>query len=236
MTQEVQARVLEVISRTHDVRSVRLEVGERLPFSAGQFLAVWLKTAQEGEVRRYLSISNAPTEGPYLEFTKRLTSSAFSQALDKLKPGDTLRLQYPMGKFTLEGVSGKIAFISGGIGITPIRSICKYVVDTNRETDMVLVYANRSIDDIVFRDDFAAMQASYPKLRVAHVLCEAAPGFQCVVGLVDAQVLKNEVPDYLQRTFFLCGPPGMVEAMRTLLTGTLGVSSEKIVTENFQGY
>ena len=147
-----------------------------------------------------------------------------------------MAVQYPFGQFVLDESFPKIAFLSGGIGITPIRSICKYVVDKRIGTDMVLVYANRSVKDIVFKDDFDVLAKSYPGLRVAHVLCETEPGFKCTVGRIDSEVIKNEIPDYQERKFYLCGPPQMVEAMRLILTKELGLPTDKIITENFQGY
>jgi ferredoxin-NADP reductase len=231
---EIEARIKEIIQRTYNVKSVRLVIDGEPNFKAGQFCCVFLKTEQE--CKRYLSISSSPTEKGYIEFTKKLTQSDFSKILDGLKPADSLRLQYPFGKFTLEDPGAKIAFLSGGIGITPIRSISKYVVDKNLGTDMVLVYANRTINDIVFKEDFDQMQKQYPKLKVTHVLCESAPGFPCTIGHIDAQVIKTEAPDFMQRKFYLCGPPGMVKAMKKILEFELGISKENIITENFQGY
>jgi len=231
MPQEAEVKVREIIQRNYNVKSVRLEVRDA-QFLAGQFLRVEIKG-----IKRYLSISSSPTEKCYIEFTKKITESDFSKELQALKPGDSVRIQYPLGKFTLEdNPAEKIAFISGGIGITPIRSISKCVVDKNLGADIIMVYANRSIKDIVFKDDFDAMQKAYPKLKVAYVLCEAEPGFKCTVGLINPQIIKNEVPDFLLRKFFLCGPPPMVEAMKKLLSEELKVSQDKIVTENFQGY
>jgi ferredoxin-NADP reductase len=112
----------------------------------------------------------------------------------------------------------------------------KFAADSRLDTDMVLIYANRSIKDIVFRDDFETMQRVWPKLKVAHVLCEVEPGFKCIPGQINARVVKDEVTDYPERQFFLCGPPAMVEAMRKLLTEELELPQERIVTENFQGY
>ena len=60
--------------------------------------------------------------------------------------------------------------------------------------------------------------------------------FSCVVGRVNAEVIKKEIPDYLERSFLLCGPPSMVEAMKGLLTKDLALAADKIITENFQGY
>lgn len=235
MPEEYELKIKEVIQRTYNTKSVRLEVAAGVDYKAGQFMRVTLRSGPL--CKRYLSLSTSPTEKGYIEFTKKLTQSDFSCALNALKPGDALKVQYPLGKFTLEdNPADKIAFISGGIGITPIRSIAKYVVDKNLGTDMVLLYANRSVKDIVFKEDFDAMLKAYPKLKVAHVLCEAAPDFKCTVGLINAQIIKNEILDYQERKFFLCGPPLMVEAMKKMLADELAVEKEKIITENFVGY
>jgi ferredoxin-NADP reductase len=234
MPAEIKVKIKEVIRRNYNVKSFRLEVPGVLNFKAGQFLSV--KLQDDPQLKKYLSISSSPTEKCYLEFTKKITESDFSKTLDNLGAGDSMVIQYPFGKFVLDEFYPKIAFLSGGIGITPIRSICKYAVDQKLGSDIVLVYANRSIKDIVFKDDFDAMMKSYSHLRVAHVLCEADPGFRCRVGRINLEVIKNEIPDYQERKFYLCGPPQMVTAIYKLLAEELGVSPEMIVTEGFQGY
>lgn len=234
MDTQIKAKIKEVIQRNYNVKSFRVEIPGALDFKAGQFLSVAL--GDDPKLKRYLSISSSPTEKCYLEFTKKLTESDFSRALNKLKPADRVTIQYPFGKFVLDESWPKIAFLSGGIGITPIRSICKYVVDKNLGTDIVLVYSNRSVRDIVFKDDLDALAKSYPLFRIAHVLCETEPGFKCTPGLINRGVIKNEIPDYQERKFYLCGPPQMVAAMNKILVEELGVANEKIVTENFQGY
>ena len=234
MANELEAKINEIIPRAYNVKSFRLEVGQNIDYKAGQFLCVSLKT--EKECKRYLSISSSPTEKGYIEFTKKITQSEFSRVLNTLNVGSSLIIQYPFGKFTLDDPHAKIAFLSGGIGITPIRSIAKFSIDEKLDTDMILVYANRSIKDIIFKEDFDMMQKQHPKLRVAHVLCESAPGFKCVVGLINAQVIKNEIPDYPQRKFYICGPPAMVEAMEKILTDELTLPEGNIITENFVGY
>jgi len=234
MPVEIRVKIKEIIQRNYNVKSFRLEAPEPLDFKAGQFLSVAI--GEDEKLKRYLSISSSPTEKCHLEFTKKLTQSDFSKALNNLKIGDQVSIQYPFGNFILDESLAKVAFLSGGIGITPIRSICKYAVDKNLGIDMVLVYSNRSVRDIVFKDDFEAMAKSYPSLRVAHVLCETEVGFKCTVGLINSSVIKNEIPDYQERKFYLCGPPQMVEAMRKILVEELGLNSGKIIIENFQGY
>lgn len=234
MPAEIKARIKEIIQRNYNVKSFRLEIDGVLDYKAGQFLLVKLQA--DPQLKKYLSISSSPTEKGYLEFTKKLTESDFSKALNNAKANDQLIIQYPFGKFVLDELCTKIAFLSGGIGITPIRSICKYVVDKNLGNDIVLVYVNRSLKDIVFKDDFDVLMKSYPALRVVHLLSEAQVGFVGSVGRINADVIKHEIPDYSERKFYLCGPPQMVEAMRLILTEELGVPPGMMVTENFQGY
>ena len=231
---EAEARIIEIIPRTYNVSSFRVGITGEAEFKAGQFLQVILNT--EPQLKRYLSISNSPTEKGYLEFTKKITESDFCRALKTLKPGDSLIIQYPFGKFTLDESYPKVAFISGGIGITPIRSICKYIVDKQLETDVVLIYANRTAGDIAFKSDFDQMQQQYPGLKVIHVLSEANPGIEYLSGRVNAQVIQGKIKDYAERKFYLCGPPAMVEAMKEILAIELRLGEENIITENFQGY
>ena len=234
MTTELEVKIKEIIQRTYNVKSFRVELDGKVDFQAGQFLQVTLKT--EPELKRYLSMSSSPTEKGYIEFTKKITQSNFSQTLDALKPGDLLKIQYPFGNFTIQDPQAKITFLSGGIGITPIRSIAKFVVDKKMNTEIVLVYANRSIKDIVFKEDFEAMQKQYHRLKVIHVLSEPAPEFKCIVGLINSSVIKSEISDYAERKFYICGPPGMVEAMKKILSEELMLPKENIITENFVGY
>jgi ferredoxin-NADP reductase len=234
MAKELEVEIKEIVPRTQNVKSVRVGIVGDADFRAGQFLCVTLK--REKECRRYLSISSSPTEKGYIEFTKKITESEFSQALNILKPGDALNIQYPFGNFTLKDTDKKIGFLSGGIGITPIRSICKCAVDKKLDIDIVLLYANRSIKDIVFKEDFEAMQKEFPKLKVVHVLSEPAEGFSFRAGRIDSQIIRQEIPDYAQRKFFLCGSPLMVEAMEKILSDELNLPKDNIITENFQGY
>lgn len=234
MAESVCAKVISVIARTYNVKSVRVSIDGKPIFKAGQFLRVTLNNDEK--LRRYLSISNSPTEEGYLEFTKKITDSDFSQALLLLKPGDMVQIEYPYGTFTLERSKGKIAFICGGIGITPVRSMCKFAADKKPGIDIALLYANNSVQDIAFRQDFEQMQQDYPLLKVIHVLCQRQEQFGCVVGRISGDIIKEQIPDFLERYFFLCGPPGMVEAMKGMLGKELGLGVDKIITENFQGY
>lgn len=234
MAAEFRLKLKEIIIRNYNVKSFRLEFPLGTDFKAGQFMRVVLK--EEPGFMKYLSISSSPTEKGYIEFTKKITESDFSKSLNALRPSDEIKIQYPFGSFTLEKATAKITFLCGGIGITPVRSICKYAVDKSLRTDIVLVYANRSIKDIVFKEDFDLMQGQFPGLKIVHVLAEPAAGFKCTPGLINALVVKNEMPDYRFRKFYICGPLLFVQAMGKMLMEELSLAETNIVTENFIGY
>lgn len=235
MIKEINVLIKEIITRTHNVKSFRLDVRDNIDFKAGQYLLVTLKTDNK-ELIKPLSISSSPTEKCYIEFTKKITNSEFSQILNTLKPGDSIKVKYPFGNFIIEEKPSKLAFLSGGIGITPIRSICKYITDKKLDINIILIYANGSIKDIIFGSDFEVMQKVNPRFKIAHVLCEPAEGFKCSVGLINSHTIKDEIPDYIERKFYLCGPPAMIEAMKKILLEELKISQQNIVTEKFVGY
>lgn len=235
MVNEIIGQVKEIIERAPNVKSVRLDIKGEEAFSAGQWMFVTVQAAGQ-EIRKPLSISNSPTEKGYLEFTKKITGSDFSKAINNLKVKDPVKVKYPFGNFTYEDKYPKIAFLSGGIGITPVRSLTKYIVDKNLGTDAVLLYGNNRVQDIAFKEDFERMQHNYPKFKVVHVVCEKCVTWEGWTGFITGEIIRKEIADFLKRRFYLCGPPIMVDGLKKILLEELGVSKEMIVTENFAGY
>ncbi|MFH1339444.1 MAG: FAD-dependent oxidoreductase [Candidatus Omnitrophota bacterium] len=232
---EFETEVLDIIQRTHNVKSFRLRAEEGAGFKPGQYLTVTIKIGNTEKTKPF-SCSNSPTEKGYLEFTKKLTGSDFSRALDKLKDGGRVKVKMPFGSFVLRDEYKKIAFLSGGIGITPIRSICKYVADKKLDTDIILLYGNRTRADIVFKEDFEAMQKESSKPKVVHILSQPEQEWRGRSGYINAGDIKEEIADYAERKFYICGPPAMVEAMNRMLLDGLKIDKNNIVTENFRGY
>lgn len=231
---ELDTRIIDIIPRTPSVKSFRLDSRGKTDYKAGQFMQVSFDGKKE--LSRYLSISSSPTEEGYLEFTKKITESEFSKRLNAAKIGDSIKLKYPFGNFVLDEKSQAIAFLSGGIGITPIRSICKYVCDSGLGTNIVLIYGNRSLRDIAFKEDFDAMVKQYPHFKAVNVLSSPEDNWQGKTGRIDKRLIQEEVPDYFERKFYICGPPLMVSGLKAILSKELNLPDEKIVIENFKGY
>ena len=209
---EFEATVQAIIQRTPGVKSFRFKTEEDADFKAGQFFFATIKLEGK-ELSKHFSFSNSPTEKGYLEFTKRISRSEYSQGLKRLKIGDWARLKMPLGRFTFEGEHKRIAFLSGGIGITPIRSICKFVTDKALPTDMVLLYGNNKEEDIIFREDFDRVAKINKNLRVVYTLTSPdidKQNWPGRTGYIDDKMIKQETPDYQQRVFYICGPPKMV--------------------------
>ncbi len=229
-----ETNVKDIISRTYNVKSFRFPRPPSLDYKAGQFMFVTIKSGKE-ELKKHFTISSSPTERNFVEVTKKLTGSKFSNALDALKVGDWARLDAPYGIFTFEGEIEKIGMLSGGIGITPLRSMCKYCTDMRLKTKITLLYSNHRERDIVFGKEFEEMQERNKNLKVVLTVSESSESWTGRRGRINAQMIEKEIPDYMERVFYTCGPPGMVEAMEKILRN-LGVPENQIKTENFSGY
>lgn len=227
-----ETTLAEVIQRTKEVKSFRFEKPEGFTYLAGQWMYVSIKIGGVEKLHHF-TMSSSPTE-PFIEFTKKITESEYSQALDRMKPGDWAKLNAPFGEFTYSGEGIKIGALTGGIGITPLRSILRYCVDMRLPTDIVMLYSNKIEDEIVFRDELEEMQKADPRIVVKHVITRQ-PDWKGLKGHIDGKMIKEQIPDYKERVFYICGPPGMNEALKKALK-TLDVPDEKIKLEDFTGY
>ncbi len=223
-----------MIPRTHDVVSYRFPRPAALDYKPGQFFFITIK--QDGkELSKHFSFSSSPTETDHIEFTKKLSDREFSTALKATKAGDWARIDAPYGQFTFEGEYPKIALMGGGIGITPFISICKNATDKGLQNKITLFYGCRTIEDIAFRAEFEALAAKNKNLKLVFILNQAPPEWKGATGVINAEMIKAQLPDYSDNVFYACGPPPMVAAMQTLVQ-SLSLSKEKLKLEYFTGY
>lgn len=234
--QTFRLKIKELIEHSPDVRSFRFDLQKDVAYKPGQYLVLTLDINGQ-QASKAFSLSSSPTEKGFIQFTKKLTDSVFSKTLAQLKVGDVCTVRYPLGTFTFEGEYPKVGFLIGGIGITPVRSICKNATDRQLAASLALLYSGRTAEHLIFRREFDEMACLNRNLKVVYTLTQAGlPVEGCRVGTIDERMVMAEIPDFSQRVFYLCGPPGMVDAMRTLLTKKLALSLERIVTEDFVGY
>src|SRR3990170_7178927 len=226
--------VQDVIPRTSMVTSFRFPRPATLGYKAGQFFFITIKPSEK-ELTKHFSFSSSPTEKDHIEFTKKLTDSEFSAALKTLKQGDWARIDAPYGQFTFEGEHPKIGLLAGGIGITPLVSICKYCTDTRLNTRITLLYGCRTENDFAFKKELEAMQQQNPNLKIVFTVNEATGNWKGATGVINMDMVKKEIPDYRDTMFYTCGPPPMVEVMEKLVE-SLGLPKTQLKREYFSGY
>jgi ferredoxin-NADP reductase len=209
----------------------------KLAFQAGQYLewTLGLDRPDNRGNRRYFTIASAPTEDSVrlgVKFYPR--SSAFKHALGMMKPGSTIHAAQLAGDFTLPADrETKVAFLAGGIGITPFRSMLQYLIDSRESRPIVVLYAVETQHDVAYRDVLAAAKRELGIRTVLAVARGAERGQY--PGYIDARLVRLAIPDYLERTFYISGPQAMVKALRGKLLA-MGVRRSKIKVDYFPGF
>lgn len=229
-----ETKIQEIIQRTSDVVSYRFPRPAELAYKPGQYFFVNIKQGDK-ELSHHFSFSSSPTENDFIEFTKKFTDHEYSVVLKASKVGDWARIDAPYGKFTFEGEFPKIALLAGGIGITPLLSICKNATDKHLDSKITVFYGNRSENDIAFRDELEAIQEQNKNLKIIHILNQPSVNWKGPTGVVTADLIRNELPDFKENIFYCCGPPGMVTAIQSMIK-SLGLSESQLKLEYFVGY
>ncbi len=235
-----QLRVGSIVKETPSVKTFRLlpSPNDRfLPFTfvPGQFLnvAFWIGGAR---MNRSYSISSSPTQREYVDLTvRREPRGAVSRHIDDLlKVGDPIEAGGPVGKFTFNGTEAdSIVLISGGVGITPMMSITRYLTERSWPGEIFFIYTCRTPADFIFADEVAALQRRNPKLRAAVTISKAeGTEWKGHRGRITKEWLAETVPNLASRRIHLCGPPSMMDSTKALLT-ELGVSPNQMKTEAF---
>jgi ferredoxin-NADP reductase len=231
---ETTIHFIERIPRTPQVNSYRFTRPPGFSFQAGQYVIVGL--GHEGMLVHPLSFSNGPQQD-FLEFTKRMTGSAYSQYLEGLYPGDEVIIKGPNGDFSMTGIPNDIVCLAGGIGIVPVRSMLADSVSRYDRRRITLIYGNADDNDVAFADELEKLQKlQLPGFRVVHVLRRSSGKMQAYQGRINSKIIRSEIKVDLQdATFLISGPPVMVREMEAQLA-LLGVSSSRIRVERFLGY
>jgi ferredoxin-NADP reductase len=155
-----------------------------------------------------------------------------------MKPGDQITAGELGGDFVLPKDPGfPLVLIAGGIGITPFRSMIKYLLDKGERRDVVLLYSSSTEEEIVFRDVFDQAQRQIG-LKVVYTLTDTfrvRQGWCGQRGPVDAEMVRREVPGRAARRYFVSGPPGFVNNMVKVLRSA-GVPRRSVRTDSFVGY
>lgn len=224
-----------------DTLALYFDKPDDFSFKAGQCARLLLvdppETDEEGN-GRILSLASTPAESELMVAT-RIRDSAFKRVLNIMEPGADVTLKGPYGDFTLPVDSAReLVFITGGIGITPVRSMLLQAVAEHKGRKMTLFYANRRPEDAAFLDELTQVCADEPGCTLVATMTQvdqSAQHWQGERGYVDRAMLSRYLTDLTGPIYYLDGPTGLVAAMKTMLVDA-GVAEDQLRTEEFAGY
>jgi ferredoxin-NADP reductase len=210
-------------------------------YKAGQF-ADWTlldppETDAEGNTRGF-SLASAPYETD-LRIATRMRDTAFKRVLKDLPDGTKVKLDAPYGSFTLHNKATIPAvFVTGGIGITVVRSILLEAIHTAVPRRLVLFYANRQPKDAAFLEELRQVAAKNPHVTFVPTMThldEAHKEWSGETGHITKAMLERYLDDLTVPIYYSTGPASLVAAMRKTLNDA-GVDDDNIRTEEFTGY
>ncbi len=222
--------VLEVIPQTSDTQTLRL--GTTFPYKAGQSIQVQIPGDPK---KRYYSISSSPTEKGHIDITiKAQRGTPLFQSLFSIKSGGSIAISGPLGSFTIpEGLAGPFYFLAAGSGVTPFRSMAKFLMDTQSQAEIWMLHSVQTPNDLIFKDEFLLWEGSVP---LFHYVPTFTRSDQVVAGAETGRIREQLIKKHLpieKGTFFLCGMPAFSGDMEKMLTQNLQIPPSRIRREQW---
>src|SRR5437870_5253168 len=239
------ATVVDVVTETPRARTLVPDVPGWPGHRAGQHVDVRL-TAQDGyQAERSYSIASAPEDDKLALTVERLDDGEVSPYLtEELRAGDKLELRGPIGGYFVWDVpiGGPLFLVGGGSGIVPLMAMIRhrnsFLAAGDREARKKLparlLYSSRGWDEVIYRDELAALAAKDPTLEVVHTLTRNPPdGWTGFHRRIDRAMLDEVAwPASDSPRVFVCGPTPLVEAVASTLVD-LGHQPALVKTERF---
>lgn len=210
-------------------------------FVPGQYME-WTLPHKDVDIRgnrRYFTIASSPTEETLTLGVKLVPNgSSFKKRLLTMDPKSYLLAGQLAGDFTLpKDTQKKLVFLAGGIGVTPFRSMIKYLVDMDQKRDIVQFFSNKTADEIVYKDIFDQAEKKLG-IKTVYTLTgkEQFPkDWKGEKGRVDSAMIQKYVPDYKDRMYYISGPHTMVSGYQDLLH-SMEIPSSHIIVDYFPGF
>jgi len=229
-----------ILDHTEDVaahiRTFWFKPDHSVRYIAGQFTELYLPHDNHDDrgIKRWFTLSSSPTD-QLLSITTKFVpegGSTFKQTLYDLPLGTSVILADPMGDFVLpKDKTIPLVFVAGGIGVTPMHSMIKWLVDTGEKRPVTLLYAAGHVDEIAF----APLFKKYLGKRYVPIVKEPARTWRGQTGGLDAARILALAPDDGKALYYISGPEPMVEAFSKDLH-TAGVPKHRVVGDFFPGY
>lgn len=214
--------------------------GAEKEFTPGQYFEIKLdiKDADERGDARVFTISSSPTDREFFTITTRIIQSSFKLRLAELKTDEMVQFTGPWNDLNFdEKDASPHVFLAGGIGITPYHSIVKYAIEKKLATPMALFVSWKNKDEMIFDDFFRQANNHLDNFSYIPTLTdeENLSDWDGEKGRINEEMLKKYVYDIKNSKYYFSGPPAMVSSLKQTVKD-MGVSPEKIIAEEFEGY
>lgn len=210
-------------------------------FKAAQFGEFTLINSQETDAEgntRTFSLTQLPSAN-HLMVATRIRDTAFKRILKDLPLGSELKLDAPHGSFTLHNKKDIPAFFhTGGIGITPVRSIVMHAATEKLSHEIFLFYSNHRPEDAAFLDELKFLETEnshYHFIPTMTNISKSREAWQGETGYINKKMLSNFIKDLTKPIYYISGPATMVPAMHHILNEA-GIDDDMIRMEEFSGY
>jgi glycine betaine catabolism B len=244
-----------------DIMTFKFTKDEYTEYKAGQFAFFPLDNVNNdsrGPVRHF-SLTSSPTEDALIIST-RIRDTPYKQRMSTIQEGEQVKVSKPQGNFVLHDDYSKPAiFLSGGIGVTPFRSMIKYATDKQLPLKITMFDSNRNMQNILYKDEFDKWAAQNQNLKIVYTITEEEKDTEQeqhrmadVSGnatetkgnwsgergridrtMIERHLSKEEISNAI---FYICGPPGMINALEGLLQKQFQIQEGRIKVEEFTGY
>ena len=204
---------------------------ELTPFLAGQWVYVHLLNPDGTSwARAAYSIASSPSQGTSVIELGIKVEGNFTSRAAQLAVGDNVLMQGPWGVFTLKNVQ-RIAFMAGGIGVTPLLSMVREALSTDRKVEMIFFYSFRTPEGAAYLEEMRTLASADARLTLIPVCTGASTDWQGARGRISDELLARHLPQGAD-DYMLCGPDAFMEDLRTLLIAR-GADAKKIRRESF---
>ena len=235
------SKLLSRVEVADGTMAFHFEKPSQFDFKPGQSADVTLfnppETDSEGNTRTF-SIASSPFESE-LMFATRMRDTAFKRSLKMVPLGTDVKIDSPMGSFTLHKNSPKPAvFLAGGIGITPFLSVVRQADHDRLPHKLYLFNSNRRPEDTPFLEALQILARSNPNFHLVCTMTEmmmSQKAWNGETGLINKEMLSRHLSNLQGPIYYVAGPPAMVAGMSKMLAGA-GVDEDDIRTEEFAGY
>jgi ferredoxin-NADP reductase len=232
----VEMVVEEATLELPDTKTIRLRWpdGYDVDFKTGQF--VTLCWPDEPQYKRAYSLSSCSLDRGFFEVTVKRDGKMGTRIVDWAKAGQRMGVIAPTGRFLPVFEPNKhLICIAGGSGVTPFRGFVREATRRNLETKITILYSVRTINDILFKDEFHQLELENNRFNFYVTCTRLSPEdpWQGRRGRITAAWIKEHVHDLPNTVFYVCGPNELVEAMEALVADELKVPKEQIKTEKW---